>query len=302
MSRSPEELRKSLRESYNAGDRLAVRVPVTVREKGQPPRESFFDLYVVRDPSDHRGSPVFIREGVIVTKVDAPRTRSVRALVVAEHSTLTAFLRDAENPSHTEWQHDGSNFRGKYRSGRSDLTFVKRSIHELVRILTAAEKEEDLNLLADFFSIPAPPEEEEPAKTKKPKPVDEDGGEPPEPPDLPPPSARRFSIQRVRGGFSVLPGAEGTTPPDRLEILVAYNVRRGNALKKHTSADFSLDQAPIHLEPSASGVEILECKENRLVIAISDKEFGVRVTGFDERRDLYIRALPKEEDDGGPEA
>jgi hypothetical protein len=233
---------------------------------------------------------------VIISKVDSPRTRGVRALVVIDDLPLAAFLRDAENPSHTEWQHDGSNFRGKYRSGKSDLTFVKRSVHEIIRMLTEGEREEDKTLLIDIFSLPAPPDEEEAVKTKSQK-SGKKTTEPPPPP--PPPKPRRFRVERTRGGFAILPGEPGTTPPPFVDVRVGYDVRRGNPIKRYNPADFQLDKRPIRLDPEPSGVEVKECAANRILIAIMDPEFSVHVAGFDERRDLYVRAIPKESVDGG---
>ena len=285
-----------LREAFYGGKYIAIRVPITVREKGEVPQESYFDVNLIRDESDNSGKPKFIREGVIISKVDSPRTRGVRALLVVDDLPLAAFLRDAENPSHTEWQHDGSNFRGKYKSGRMDLNFVKRSVHEIVRIVTEGEREEDKTLLIDVFSLPAPPEDEEPVKTRARK-----GGkkttEPPPPP--PPPKPRRFRVEKTRGGFAILPGEPDTTPPALLDIRVGYDVRRGNPIKRYNLADFQLDKRPIRFDPEPQGVEVKECTENRMLIAIANRNFSIHVAGFDERRDLYVKAIPKESVDGG---
>jgi len=291
---SPEHT-ELLRESFYRGDNIAIRVPVIVRKKRDEPEESFFDVYLVRDESDQTGRPKFIREGVIISKVDSPKTRGVRALIIVDDLPLAAFLRDAENPSHTEWQHEGSNFRGKYKSGKGDLNFVKRSVHEIVRIITEGEREEDPTLLIDMFSLPAPPEEDS-VKTKARK-----GGkkttEPPPPP--PPPKPRRFRVEKTRGGFAILPGETGTTAPAFIDVHVAYDVRRGNPIKRYNPADFDLTKQPIRFDPEPRGVDIKECIENRILIAITEPEFSLHVAGFDERRDLYIRATPKELVDGG---
>lgn len=281
----PEQM-KSLREALHKGDRFAVRVAVTVRTKGGAAESSFFDVYLVRDETNEAGRPTFIREGVIISKVDSPRTRGVRAIVVADDLPLTAFLRDAENPSHTEWQHDGSNFRGKYKSGRADLTFVKRSVHEIVRTLTEQDKQEDRSLLIDLFSLPAPRDEEHAVKTRRTK------------TQTPPPKPRRFRVQKARGGFSVVPGDDGAGPPSLLDIRVAYDIRRGNPLKKYNIADFRLDKKPVRFDPEPQGVDILERSENRMLVAVTDPNFSLHVTGFDERRDLYVRAVSKEKADG----
>ncbi len=300
----PDGLIEMLHDQYVNGARIAVRIPVTVRQRDGDPQVSFFDVYLQRDPSEQTGRPTFVREGIIIPNVDAPRSRGVRALVVAEHRPIASFLRDAENPAHTEWQHDGTNFKEKYRSGVGDLTFVKRSIHEIVRVVTAAEEQEDPTLLADFFSLPAEPEDQETSSTRQ-EGAGESAGQGEEPrPAPPPPRPRGFRIQRVQGGFSVLPSEDGAQPPRQLDIRVAYNVRRGSPLKRYSPADFELDKQPVQLE--SEGLRLDECSENRMLVTVEDRNFGLHVTGFDERRDLYVRAVrvgdsEEEEGNGGTE-
>jgi hypothetical protein len=252
------------------------------------------DVFLVRDDTEHIGHPTFIREGLIVPNVDAPRTRAVRALVTIDNLPLAEFLRDAENPSHTEWQHEGSNFRGKYKTGPSDLAFVKRIVYEIVQVLSASENIEDRTALIDFFSLPPPPEEEPVETPQGRKPVTVEPPVPPRPPRIPP----WFRIEKNRGGFAILPATQGWTPPRILDIHVAYDVRRGNPIKRYRTADFRVNAAPIKLDPPPMGMDILECTENRILVRIVQHSFGLHVTGFDERRDLYVKAVPVEDAHG----
>jgi hypothetical protein len=202
----PAELLKSLQKRFQDGENLAIRIPVTVRPKRGSPSTSFFDAYFVRNASEIAGHPAFIREQIIVPNVDAPRSRGVRALVVIDDLALAGFLRDAENPSHTEWPHKGSNFDGKYKSGPADLRFIKRTIHEIVSALVETDKKEDPTAFIDFFSLPAAADDPAAIKGKGPKnkvkkdETEADDTKPPDPPPPPPPPPR-FRVQRVRGGF-----------------------------------------------------------------------------------------------------
>src|SRR5206468_4761580 len=123
-----------------AGEKVSVRVPMPVREKKKAVRWSFFDVFLVRDGTEGRGRPVFVREGIIIPDVRGRTTRGIRALVVVEDRPLATLLGDAENPSHTQWQKECSNYRDKYLFGASNLDFVSNSVAEIVRIAT--EKEE----------------------------------------------------------------------------------------------------------------------------------------------------------------
>ena len=294
----PENVLQSLRDRFESGENIAIRVPVNVREKGKTPQNSFFDIFLRRDGSDQSGRPVFIREGIIVSDVRAPKTRGVRSLVLAEDGPIAAFLGDSENPAHTEWQHNGHKFAGKYTSGKSDLDFVKRSVHEVVSILCEQDKAEDRTLLAHYFSIPASYEEKE-TRTRKKK---RTGGGGPDPDEPTPPKTRPkpFMIDYIDGGFVVRNAdSNGSPPPANLSIRAAYDVRRGNPFQKYHIADFTFARG---MSIRTDGATVVRKKENRLKVRIDKPEFRIEVTGFDRRRDVKVDARKQEDDDAGSDA
>ena len=295
----PEDSLSDLRNRYERGDKIAIRVPVSVKEKNQQQRESFFDVFLYRDGSELSGRPVFIRESIIIPDVRAPRTRGVRSLVIAEDGPIAAFLGDSENPSHTQWQKDGANFRGKYVSGTSALQFVIRSVHDLVTIICEQEKKEDRTLLVDLFSIPAPPEDHESRTHDKKKP-DKPGTGPEKPPTPPKPRLRTFIIHRIEGGFVVRNGdTDGSAPPKVILIRAAYHVRRGNPFKKYHTADFDFSQS---MKTQLTGATVLEEKENILRVKIDSSDFRIEVTGFDPKRDVRVEVRGQEDDNAGSDA
>ncbi len=246
-------------------ERIAIRVPVTVRKKGGLQQQSYFDVYVITDDSNERARPVFIRDGIIVSDVRAPFMRGIRALVVVNDPPLSEFLRQAENPSHTMWQ--GQQLKADYVSGVSDLRFVVQSVRRIHDMLIAEDKKQDKRLLSDIFPIPG-----KGGKQEKP----------------PPPSPTYFSINPVTGGFRVVRGKVSLSAHSLVEMHVAYDVRRGSPLKRYRNDDFQLNEAPISYK--YKGVEVIEAAENRMVIRISDPEdFYITVTGFDRNRQVYVR-------------
>lgn len=288
----PETSLSKMRELYELGDKIAIRVPVNIRQKDQPPQDSFFDIFMFRDGSERSGRPTFIREGIIIPDVRSPRTRGVRAIVMAKDDPIATFLGDSENPAHTQWQKDGANFRNKYVSGPTDLQFVIRSVHEIVNLLCEHDTKEDRTLLADVFSIPAPPEEPDVKTPEEHK--SEDDGDEPEEVEPPEPAPKIFSINRIDRGFVVSKGnAESTSLPILLQIKAAYHVRRGNPFKKYRPADFNFME---QMEVSLKGAIALEKDANRLVVRIDQTEFRIKVAGFDSKRDLRVEVRKMEED------
>lgn len=76
-------------------------------------------------------------------------------------------------------------------------------------------------------------------------------------------------------------------PRRPVEVLIAYDRRGGNPLKKYSNSDFQLDQNPICIEAKNAITEIRAA--NHLVIYPLADEFSVVVTGFDLNRDLFLQ-------------
>lgn len=280
-----EQIRGLVREKLQKRDKIGLRVPLMVRPRGtrgKPQRPSYFDVFFARDDKDTVGRPVYIREGIIVSDVRGPRARGIRSLVVVDLGPLATLLGDSENPSHTQWQKDGSNFKEKYYYGPSYIKFIADSVAEIVRISTQAEDEEDKSLLADIFSLPPSDDdegvdqEEEETSTKKGKKI-----EIPTPPGN---SRTRFIVHRVEGGFTVKPAAALQSLPTRIRIKAAYDVRRGNAFSKYNTADFTLNELSVEVD----GARIVSRQENMLVLEAATQDFQATVKGFDHNRDVRV--------------
>jgi hypothetical protein len=295
----PTDLLKQIRESLDLGDRIAVRVPVTVRKKDETPKGSFFDIYMVRDEHAHKGQPVFIREGIIISDVRPPRSRGVRSLVVVAEGPLATLLGDSENPAHTQWQSSSAKFKGRYSYGPSYIRFVVRSVAEIVNIASDNERDEDRNVLVDLFSLPVEVEEAPRVQVETPEPKLPDirpDVTPPSPTPLPP-SPSRYRVRQVDGGFTVSRGDRNEDRPKFLDIRVAYDRRTGNPFRKYSELDFRLNQAPIAMSPDPTGIELVKVGGNRLVARVMTDDFLITVRGFDARRDVIVDVRVREEFD-----
>lgn len=278
-----EDLKKRLQKQIASGDRVAVRVPIRIRPQGRPEQLSHFDVFFVRDPDVDDGQILFIREGIIVSDIRPRRCPGFRGLVVIDEGPLAAFLGDAENPSHTQWQKDL--VRGRYSFHTSTLAFVIESITSIVRILDNEEQQADPSLLLDLFYLPA--DQPTALQAGRPRPDRRPAGTTPPVPPIPPARPKRYRIVQTDGGFVVRPGDPGAATPPALEIVAAYGVRRGSPFKRYRSNDFSMARSPIHV--AAAGATITEKKDNRLRVRIDERDFEIYVTGFDPKRDLETK-------------
>jgi hypothetical protein len=279
------EIRSRLETKY----RVEIRVPVRVRPKNGDRTESmsFFSVFLApcRD-SGHR--PIFLRDGIVITDVHCPQMSGNRSLVVVEDPPLAGLLGDSEGVNHTQWQKDSPKFHGHFVHGPETIKFVTRSVYEIMQRLHAAETKGDPRLLLDIFFLPIDDGQKEPMKKpqeKAPGPVV------PPPPPVPPPVPKKFELEHIKGGFLVKPGkAPLGTLPMRIRLEAGYAVRRGNAIRRWAHDDFSFIRAPLRQE-QASEVAVSREDGNCMELEIRNSDFLFRISGFDTKRDLVVRAV-----------
>lgn len=288
----PNDKITELRGKFRSGQRLSIEIPLTVRERGQPARDSFFRVFLVKDGTEE-GAPVFIRDGITISDVRGRWVPGVRSLVIVDHPPLAKLLGDSENPAHTQWQRDREHFRHKYPYGKSYIDFVSHSVSMFVRYLNESDEQPAKDLLREIFFVPKKPESAEPKEKSKPR--KRNKGDVIEPNPSIERVKRRFTLAKVAGGFTITHGEKGAELPTVLEIAVAYDRRRGSPLKKYAAADFKLNEAPITVE--TEGAKSGERHLNRMVVKVTQPEFKVTVTGFDENRDLFVDVKAKEAED-----
>jgi hypothetical protein len=281
-----EDILKEIRPQFEQGLQLAFEVPVHVKPNSGIQQLSYFRVFLERDLAMESHRPTFVREGLIVTDAVKTKLRGVRALVVITDKPLATMLGDAENPAHTEWQTRSTHFKDRYLHGSSTLSYVKNSVVSIIQMLTQSKDQQDYTALADVFFLVQPPTPTEKRKDKSKKP--EPGPEPPIPLPPDPPQMRSLRLTQVKGGFTVLAGADVA----KAYISAAYEVRRGNAFKKYQPADFELGKAPIEI--TVEGTTVIEDSLNQLVIGPLQTGSKVTVTGFDPARDLAVRTSVEE--------
>ena len=271
----PEGLLDTLRAKLQQQQRFTVRVPVPVRKRGTATQDSYFDVYITNDDSNYGTTPAFIREDILIADVRPRSVRDgIRALVVIDHEPLSSFLRQAENPSHTQWQQN--RVKKDYIQAPSLVSFVVNSVREIVNLASAENRETDKRLLADIFPLP---DSGEGANGDDNGGTNGNGGNG---------HSSDLRINSINGGFSVTPARQSFQPGDQVEIKVAYARSRGDAFSRYRTTDFQVDQGPITLE--SSGVELTDVSNNRMVARVTSPQFRIAVTGFDENRDIRVRA------------
>lgn len=285
----PEDQQKRIRARFDQEGRVALRVPVRVQRRGATPVMSRFNLYLKREEGLQTGEARFIREGISITHANPHLDRGLRGLVVVHDADLVSLLGDAEPPAHDSWNQQSRSLRDNYEKGSSTVGFVKKSLQNVYRriILSAADK--DVDLLRDLFYVDRtildqPDRKDTPGKKKGKK---EDDSEV-EPVSSRPPLIRVQKLDQEVKGFRILPASEDT--PVSITVKVAYVVRRGSPLKNYHPYDFQLGKGS--LKPETRNVTVTKCEGNVLEADVDAHDFEISVTGFDENRDLFVKAVP----------
>ena len=263
----PGNLLRTLANKVRDQEPMALRVPVTIRKRDGNSVATSFDVYMKCDDSTRRLRPTFVRDGIVISDVAAPAMRGVRALIVVDDPPMSEFVGDSENPSHTVWQ--PQQVKHKYLSGVGNLRFVMRCVSAILTLVSSQDRKPDKRLLSEFFPVPK-------------KPGVRPGGNG---------VTRRaqLSIGRISGGFSVTAGGSQVNSGDIIEITAAYDVRHGSAFTRYSERDFHFGQPPCAY--TCEGANLVAVGGNRMVVETTGPRFRIAVQGFDENRDIRVRAV-----------
>lgn len=277
-----------VRDKFDRNERVAFKIPLKYHPSKGSPKTCWFSAYLEKDTTLTKPENLFVRDGITISGIISLDKGLVRGMVIIHDSDLTRMLGDSENPAHTEWQPDSRNFKGKYIHGKEALGFVKRSLKELYERLQRPIEGIQKDLLIDFFSIPIETQEDNKIKDL---PKDDDSGEA----DVKEPKIPILNgmispvlIQPVHSGLKVIKNSKAEILPEHIKLKMGYDVPRGNPIKSYQELDFDIAKSPIVI--SSSGVYFTKKEKNVLEFDIVDQSyFEIQLTGFDEKRDLYLK-------------
>jgi hypothetical protein len=283
---APEHLAR-LRDDFHADKLIGLRVPVLIEPRKDAPKSSFVTLFLKRDPLLNRGHDFYIRGGITLSGQSVFGSRPALGILLAEDPAICSFLGDAENPAHTLWNPRSPRIGLRYRNAGETVHFIRDAMVSFLDTLTQVSTDEDRHALSEVFFTPRRAEREikgRQTESTEFTDIPQNGEEP------------RLVIVPAKGGFRLKagPGFAAISPPLRISVVVAYEMRRGNAFKKYDANDFRLEHDPVAVK--TSGVSDLRCSANRLEFCADLPDFEVDVSGFDLHRDLKVRV-----EEGGDE-
>jgi RNA polymerase-interacting CarD/CdnL/TRCF family regulator len=259
-----------LRNRFTENKLVCVKLPVKILHKDKPASCSYFEVYLKRDEALSRPDEFYVRGGITISEIKKLGNRKVRALLSAQDEAVCAFLGDCESPAHTDWKERTEKFQEKYHAATGTLRFIKSSMADIVRILDQPPPGIERDLLRDVFFIPEDVEEE----IDVPKPPKKIEGK----------KIQKFEAVQIPGGFRIALSVKGTILPIQALVRVAYDIRGGNPFSNYHPMDFQLTDKNISIVINGGNID--QVTQNQIIANVTQDDFELRVTGFDERRDL----------------
>jgi hypothetical protein len=276
---------------WAAGEIVCVRLPVKIMPRNRPAQTGSVMLYIRREPNPGLMRETFVRGRVSIPVRSMTDGANCVALLVADVGIASTFLGDSEPPAHDRWLL--VRLKGQYRRPELALNRIKYALRDLLSLLDAGEQDRPIkDALTELLWVsPSSDEEEEDEaahrRTKTPEVKLPPGFAHPDV-SLPLPPPNPHQLRRISGGFaySYKPTEEIVTEAAR--ILIAYR-RRKKPGKKRKYQDFDLNGDSIELV--TEGTARIDVSEDANAIILQDihPNFELKVTGFDENRDLELR-------------
>ena len=279
-----EEKLEQIADELSTHSMVELEIPVFVHPSDTPSVLTNFRV-ILREESDRSSHPaMFIRNGVTITEVKHSAPRGFSALVITDKDDISRFLGDSENPAHTAWKSNTAKFGQRYQYWPSTIEFVAGSPFAITEQLSSTEATVDRNLFSDVFFV-----DTEQAKSRAPKkptvkkrPIDIT-----DPPKVQVDKRTRFATSRISGGFQVVAGDQCPATPFRLRAKMAYVSKTSKSSTKQWSRlDFDLSERSIKI--GVSSATIVERLGQTLIVDVDSPDFKISVTGFDEKRDLFV--------------
>jgi len=280
-----EKIVDEIWEILDSDEPVTIRVPLDIWHKAGTSAEPTYFEVAIKKTKNQFTKPVFVRDGLVITKVMRPKSPGFISLVSIFDKPLKTLLGQAENPAHTEWNEGSDHFKGIYLYGRDYLNFVRLSVKRITQYIQKDDEEADASILADLFSIPRNGNAPKPKPTPKPGTV----VKPPVIPVIDPPKEPYYKLVQLDNGFRVM-GKKEVIQQREYCIVMAYDIIRGNPFNKWHMADFLAQDLTIN----TNNLSDYEAVDKYIKFTADNNRFDIEVTGFDINRDLKVRVVSKE--------
>jgi len=283
----PEDVLLELTEKFRTHGSVFVTVPVEVERKSGESELSQFEVLLRQEDGSEPIAPVFFRSGLRISgRQMGTKSNGVRSVFISGVGILGELLRLAEGPAHTEWSDSRENLKDRYRYEDRWIKLCRNAPKKLIELARGGSSENDFQSLADLFPDP----DYQPDPSPRPQPTRREGRSTTGQPVIEQVGTVPVRLAKTAGGFILR--LDNETQATGVRVEMAYARLRGNTFSKWNAADFTASDLSVEVK----GGKIIRKARNEIVAEITNSEkFRLTVTGFDEKRDLRVRASEPEE-------
>jgi hypothetical protein len=276
----PDGALSTLRSTLEKGERVAVRCPIMISPKGEQSVNSYFDVHLQLPDTLGRVEEAYVRRDLLIGSekhlASASYLPKARGLTLIEEDFISAFMADAEEPTHLKWNASRPRLSEDYRSPRNLVRAVRNAMPLILKLLVGGDFSRDVKALANYFSKQDDGPRKGPGGKRGGRNTDEDD------PVITP---KRKPIRLTTGEDWVGVEPNGTARFDESILPVscvletAYEGLDSDPFTAYDPFDFDLtDEKAFPL--IVGGIEIEDRKPNRIYFQIVDPEFELRLLGF----------------------
>jgi hypothetical protein len=289
-----------LRDKFARGELIYVDFPVNLRRiNSKEKTRASFRVVLQSNEAAGNNEELFVRQDLGIDgerKLRGARTAlPVMALTFIDDPELSDFLVSAEEPTHRKWNARLPKVAALYQSPGEVLNAVRNAALRLVSLISP-EGKRDETALSGYFSDPSSSGFGRAAGGGSGGASNR--GVSTETANVPKANPKPLSIAVMEEGFEVRGReVEGVKFPLQCRVEMAYATLIGDAFKNWDAADFWIGDERVH-PVTHWGVSDIKREFNCIDFLMAGPAAGVRVMGFDPRRQLEIRVKFKEVPDG----
>jgi hypothetical protein len=296
----PEGMLEKLRGAMENGDSISIRCPVTVRPKIGQPVQTWFDVHLQIPEDMDRVEEAYIRRDLLIGSethlASSAHLQKARGLTLIRDPALSAFLADAEEPTHLKWNGSRPRLAEDYSNPQATLRAVRNAAPRLLSVISNGLVKMDVKALAKYFTKPAEEGKKHASGGEK-----KGGKETKEVVAFPAPVRKPFRIATGKDRVHVFPNGNAAPKTEDLPMScvleLAYEGLDQDPFKAYDPFDFNLTDEKSHAV-IATGANVTERLNNRIRFEVVNPEFSVEVQGFDQNIRLKARLNFTEKNNG----
>jgi hypothetical protein len=290
------------RKSIENGKSVSVRFPISVKPKKGSAIQSWFDVHLEVPEDLDRVEEAYIRRDLLIGSenhlASSAYLQKARALTIINENALSAFLADAEEPTHLKWNGSRPRLTEDYANPQATLRAVRNAAPRLLALVSNGMIKRDVKALAKYFNRPSSEGKKYGSGNTK------IGNSATTTTTIPPEPVRKpFRIVTTENQVQVLPNGSAAPAPTELPISctleIAYEGLDLDPFKAYDPFDFDLSDTKSH-EISTTGLDITNRSGNKLSFDITSPDFSITVPGFDKNIRIRARLNYTEKADGTP--